>query len=32
VSGAIAPFKERYRRALADARLAKNLLKFQRGW
>jgi iron-sulfur cluster protein len=28
----IAPFKVRYRRALADARLRNNLLAFQRAW
>ena len=28
----IAPFRERYRRALADARLRTNLLNFQRAW
>jgi L-lactate dehydrogenase complex protein LldF len=32
VSGAIAPFRERYERALADGRLFANLLNFQRGW
>jgi L-lactate dehydrogenase complex protein LldF len=32
VSGAIAPFAERYRRALADGRLRANLLNFQRAW
>ncbi|HTJ60198.1 MAG TPA: hypothetical protein VL333_03295, partial [Candidatus Saccharimonadales bacterium] len=28
----IAPFAERYRRALADSRLRGNLLSFQRAW
>ena len=28
----IAPFGERYRRALADPRLRSNLLSFQRAW
>jgi len=28
----IAPFGERYRRALADRRLRRNLLAFQRAW
>ena len=28
----IAPFKVRYRRALADPRLRDNLLAFQRAW
>jgi len=28
----IAPFRERYRRALADPRLRDNLLSFQRAW
>ncbi len=32
MSGALAPFPERYRRALADARLRANLLTFQRAW
>ncbi len=32
MSGAIAPFAERYRRALADDRLRANLLTFQRSW
>lgn len=32
MSGAIAPFSERYRRALADRQLARNLLTFQRAW
>ena len=32
MSGPIAPFVERYRRALADARLRTNLLSFQRSW
>ena len=32
MSGEIAPFEQRYRRALADARLGANLLNFQRGW
>ncbi len=32
MSGTIAPFRERYRRALADARLRTNLLNFQRAW
>ena len=32
MSGAIAPFTERYRRALADERLRNNLLSFQRSW
>ncbi|HYY88513.1 MAG TPA: LUD domain-containing protein [Chloroflexota bacterium] len=32
MSGPIAPFAERYRRALADARLRGNLLSFQRAW
>jgi L-lactate dehydrogenase complex protein LldF len=32
VSGAIAPFLERYRRALGDDRLRTNLLTFQRSW
>jgi L-lactate dehydrogenase complex protein LldF len=32
MSGAIAPFVERYRRALGDQRLRTNLLNFQRGW
>ncbi len=27
-----APFKERYRKALADSRLSRNLLNFQRNW
>lgn len=27
-----APFKERYRKALADSRLSRNLLNFQRSW
>jgi L-lactate dehydrogenase complex protein LldF len=30
--GTIAPFALRYRRALADSRLATNLLNFQRAW
>lgn len=32
MTGTIAPFRERYRRALADARLRANLLSFQRAW
>ncbi len=32
MSDAIAPFEERYRRALSDARLRTNLLNFQRAW
>jgi L-lactate dehydrogenase complex protein LldF len=32
VSGAIAPFRERYRKALADGQLSRNLLNFQRAW
>jgi L-lactate dehydrogenase complex protein LldF len=32
MSGPIAPFVERYRRALDDARLRTNLLNFQRSW
>jgi iron-sulfur cluster protein len=32
MSGSIAPFLERYRRALADERLRTNLLTFQRSW
>ncbi len=32
MSGAIAPFDERYRRALGDPRLRANLLTFQRAW
>jgi L-lactate dehydrogenase complex protein LldF len=32
VSGAIARFGERYRKALADRQLGKNLLIFQRSW
>ena len=32
MSGPIAPFVERYRRALDDARLRTNLLTFQRTW
>ena len=32
MSGAIAPFRERYRRSLGDARLRNNLLSFQRSW
>ena len=32
MSGTIAPFRERYRRALADGRLRTNLLNFQRAW
>ena len=32
MSGAIAPFVERYRRALGDGRLRSNLLTFQRSW
>ena len=32
MSGTIAPFVERYRRALADERLRTNLLTFQRSW
>ena len=32
MSGGIAPFAERYRRALADGRLGENLLAFQRAW
>lgn len=32
MSGGIAPFKERYARALADTRLRTNLLTFQRAW
>jgi len=32
MSGPIAPFVERYRRALADERLRTNLLTFQRAW
>src|ERR1051325_11211930 len=32
MSGPIAPFVERYRRALDDARLRTNLLTFQRSW
>jgi L-lactate dehydrogenase complex protein LldF len=32
MSGDIAPFTERYRKALADARLRNNLLTFQRSW
>ena len=32
MSGAIAPFLERYRRALGDDRLRTNLLTFQRSW
>ena len=27
-----APFKQRYRKALADSRLSRNLLNFQRSW
>jgi iron-sulfur cluster protein len=32
MSGSIAPFLERYRRALSDERLRTNLLTFQRAW
>ena len=32
MSGTIAPFRERYARALADRRLFTNLLTFQRAW
>jgi L-lactate dehydrogenase complex protein LldF len=32
MSGSIAPFVARYRKALADQRLRTNLLNFQRGW
>src|SRR5204862_482990 len=32
MSGPIAPFGERYRKALADVQLRKNLLSFQRAW
>ena len=32
MSGEIAPFRERYARALADDRLFTNLLNFQRAW
>jgi iron-sulfur cluster protein len=32
VSGEVRPFDERYRQALADPRLPKNLLAFQRAW
>jgi hypothetical protein len=32
MNGAIAPFIERYRRALGDERLRTNLLTFQRSW
>jgi L-lactate dehydrogenase complex protein LldF len=32
MSGPIAPFRQRYRRALADVRLRTNLLTFQRSW
>src|SRR5579859_1051303 len=32
MSGPIAPFLDRYRRALDDARLRTNLLNFQRSW
>lgn len=32
MSAGIAPFSERYRRALADRRLRANLLSFQRAW
>jgi L-lactate dehydrogenase complex protein LldF len=32
VSGAIAPFRERYAKALADRQLGRNLLNFQRAW
>jgi L-lactate dehydrogenase complex protein LldF len=32
VSGSIAPFRERYRKALADGQLGRNLLNFQRAW
>ncbi len=32
MSGGIAPFHARYRKALADSRLAANLLAFQRAW
>jgi L-lactate dehydrogenase complex protein LldF len=32
MSGEVLPFAERYRRALDDARLPRNLLAFQRAW
>jgi L-lactate dehydrogenase complex protein LldF len=32
VSGPIAPFRERYRKALADGQLGRNLLNFQRAY
>ncbi len=32
MSGAIGPFAARYRKALADSRLGRNLLTFQRAW
>jgi iron-sulfur cluster protein len=32
VSGPLAPFAERYRKALADGQLGRNLLVFQRAW
>lgn len=32
MSGPIAPFSARYRKALTDSRLARNLLNFQRAW
>lgn len=32
MTGSIAPFRERYQRALADPRLRANLLSFQRAW
>ena len=32
MSGPIAPFRERYRKALADGQLGRNLLNFQRAW